>query len=113
MPSPFLSEAIVIVNPATEATPYGGTRVDWDTATRVTAYGFIGDSTTPEGPDASRTIDASQLRAVLNGNPAITQESRIEYRDEVFRVVGRPRRHGRRGVIAYVEVPVTPLGEIE
>lgn len=113
MPSPFLCEAVVIVNPAQEASPYGGSRPGWQNAQRVTAYGFISQrGGSDDSPDNARTEDAAKWGLILNGDPPITQDSRVEYRGEVFRVSVRPKRVGLRGVIKHVEVVLVPLGEV-
>ena len=112
MPSPFLLEPIVIVNPGTEVSPYGGARPDWAAATRVTAYGHMFQSGGQEAPDASRTDDGSSWRLLLRGNPPITQDSRVEYRGETLRLAGRPKRVGLRGRISHIEALLVPLGDI-
>lgn len=112
MVSPFLSEAVVIVNPGTEASPYGGTREDWATAERVTAYGFITQrGMSDNAADSGRTVDDSRWGLVLRGNPPVTQQSRVEYRGEVFRVATRPKKVGIRGQVRHVEVVLAPLGD--
>lgn len=111
MPSPYITEAVVIVNPGVEASPYGGTREDWDSAERTTAYGYLAQSGADEAPDKARTEDQSSWALVLRGNPPLTQDSRVEARGEVFRVTGRPKRIGPRGVVHHIEARLLPLGE--
>lgn len=112
MPSPLLSERVVIVNPTTEASPYGGTRDDWDAATRVTATGFVTQrGQSDDSPESSRTEDGTKWALILNGDPPISLQSRVEYRGETFRVVVRPKRVGMRGRIQHVEVVLMPIGE--
>lgn len=111
MPSPFLTEPVIIVNPGSEASPYGGARPDWATAERVTAHGLMSQSGGDEADDAARTDDGSIFRLVLRGNPSITQESRVEYRGETFRVAGRPKKVGLRGRVSHIEVRLMPLGD--
>lgn len=111
MPSPFLLEPITIVNPGSEASPYGGARPDWATATRVTAWGFMSQSGGDETPDSSRTDDGSSWRLLLRGNPPITQDSRVEYGEDTYRVAGRPKRVGLRGRVTHIEALLMPLGD--
>lgn len=111
MPSPFISESVVIVNPSTEASPYGGSREDWDSATRTTAFGYLAQSGGDEAADNARTQDDSSWALVLRGNPPLTQDSRVEARGEVFRVKGRPKRIGPRGRVHHIEARLVPLGE--
>ncbi len=115
MPSPMLSEPVVIVNAGQSSSPYrpGSSRPDWGAAARHTAYGFITQrGISDEAPDSARTEDGTRWAAVLNGDPPVTQDSRIEYGGEVFRVVVRPKRVAVRGVVKHVELVLMPLGEV-
>lgn len=118
MPSPFISEAIVIVNPGLQVSPYNpaNTRPDWSegAVTRTTAYGFIAQrGLSDETDETARSEDGAKWGAVFNGNPPITQDSRVEYQGEVFRVVARPKKVGLRGRVRHVEVTLMPLGEAD
>ncbi len=108
----MVCEPVVVVTPVSGSSPYGGQQYTWDLAAREAYQGYMAQPNSTEGNSASRTVDASTWKVVLRGAPPVRQECRIEYRGEVYRIVGRPKRVGVRGRIHHTEIIVTPLGVV-
>lgn len=88
----LLTQQVTIINPASTTDAYGNEVVDWESANRVDAYGYVEQRRRDEslvdsgGPRDSRSEE--WLLILIDEDQVLTELSRVEVDGHVFEVDG-------------------------